>query len=195
MKSKILVSLLGCIGIAAQASTTTYQVGDLISGSYQPSTSFATLAEATLDNKTFTFTLSAGDLAALFSKGAFIGVMAVDETGRRVLPGISAVNGGVASVTLSKGGGPGGGWDFRTGFGKGSDRLVGNETVTWTETFSAPVDLSRFALHVQGLTDKQGESAWYALSPVPEPGTYAMMLAGLGLIGVMARQRKARQAG
>lgn len=30
-------------------------------------------------------------------------------------------------------------------------------------------------------------------SPVPEPETYAMMLAGLGLLGTMARRKKARQ--
>jgi len=30
-----------------------------------------------------------------------------------------------------------------------------------------------------------------ALAPVPEPETYAMMLGGLGLLGFMARRRKA----
>lgn len=33
-----------------------------------------------------------------------------------------------------------------------------------------------------------------ALTPVPEPETYAMMLAGLGLVGFAARRRKANQA-
>jgi hypothetical protein len=31
-------------------------------------------------------------------------------------------------------------------------------------------------------------------SPVPEPETYAMMLAGLGLVSIVARRRKQRQA-
>jgi hypothetical protein len=29
-----------------------------------------------------------------------------------------------------------------------------------------------------------------SVSPVPEPETYAMLLAGLGLVGAMARRRK-----
>ena len=31
-------------------------------------------------------------------------------------------------------------------------------------------------------------------APVPEPETYAMLLAGLGLVGVMSRRRKAVKA-
>jgi hypothetical protein len=33
-----------------------------------------------------------------------------------------------------------------------------------------------------------------SVSPVPEPETYALMLAGLGLVGFMARKRKAKAA-
>ena len=33
-----------------------------------------------------------------------------------------------------------------------------------------------------------------SVSAVPEPETYAMMLAGLGLMGAIARRRKAKQA-
>lgn len=34
----------------------------------------------------------------------------------------------------------------------------------------------------------------FSVSAVPEPGTYAMMLAGLALVGTIARRRKANQA-
>ncbi|WP_374049964.1 FxDxF family PEP-CTERM protein [Nitrosomonas sp. sh817] len=33
--------------------------------------------------------------------------------------------------------------------------------------------------------------AGFEVTPVPEPETYAMLLAGLGLVGFMARRRKA----
>lgn len=35
-------------------------------------------------------------------------------------------------------------------------------------------------------------TALYSLAPVPEPETYAMLLAGLGLVGAIARRRKAK---
>jgi hypothetical protein len=45
-----------------------------------------------------------------------------------------------------------------------------------------------------GLSTGSAISASYggsmAVSPVPEPETYAMMLAGLGLVGFMARRRR-----
>jgi hypothetical protein len=35
-----------------------------------------------------------------------------------------------------------------------------------------------------------GTTTVYSLAPVPEPETYALMLAGLALIGFMARRRR-----
>lgn len=53
----------------------------------------------------------------------------------------------------------------------------------------------RVGLHVQGLSlpSGGGTSAEYAIAPVPEPSTWAMLLAGLGMLGFMAR-RRAKQA-
>jgi hypothetical protein len=48
---------------------------------------------------------------------------------------------------------------------------------------------------LQGVALSEGQSAvWDGVSPVPEPETYAMLLAGLALIGV-ARRRRAGKAG
>lgn len=41
--------------------------------------------------------------------------------------------------------------------------------------------------------DTTGEVAVQSVGPVPEPETYAMFLAGLGLLGFVARQRKGQQ--
>lgn len=38
----------------------------------------------------------------------------------------------------------------------------------------------------------QGEPVPVPVNPVPEPGTYALMLAGLAVLGVVGRRRKAR---
>jgi hypothetical protein len=49
-------------------------------------------------------------------------------------------------------------------------------------------------VHVRSLIGGQSESLVTVVSAVPEPETYAMMLAGLGLMGAVARRRKAKQA-
>lgn len=47
-----------------------------------------------------------------------------------------------------------------------------------------------YGVRVMNLTDSNGRHQ-DLLAPIPEPGTYAMFLAGLGLMGVIARRRRA----
>lgn len=60
--------------------------------------------------------------------------------------------------------------------------FVGNnlDYVYMTEGYPSPAGTEHFTAH--GVAN---------INPVPEPETYGMLLAGLGLVGVMARRRKA----
>lgn len=64
---------------------------------------------------------------------------------------------------------PSGAWNFNTSIG-------------YQDFYNHKTALSSYSLAV-----RDGD---VAVSPIPEPETYAMMLAGLGLLGVMARRRK-----
>jgi hypothetical protein len=179
--------------LALLASTASYAASDdygtLLSGSFQPTDSFATLSYSTTDNMLYNFTLTAYDLDTIFTNGAFIGAIAVDADSDVTVSNVV----GDTVVSVSPGGGPGGIWDFRFDLtGPQQARLTANESISFDATFSQAVMLGSdsFALHVQGLTDAQGGSAWYIPTPVPEPETYAMMLAGLGFLGFTAKRRK-----
>lgn len=187
--------VLGLLSLPSQAVTTSYTFGLLLSGDFTPADDFATLDVTTTDNLTYDFTLTSLDLDALFTDGAFIGAMAINTDPNltaQTLPtaDLTGVGNGVDTIDVSAGGGPGGVWDGRYVYGLGANnRLNGLETVSWTSTFDTETSFvgDLFALHVRGLTDEQGGSAWYI--PIPEPGTYVLMAVGLGLLGFIARRR------
>ena len=71
--------------------------------------------------------------------------------------------------------------------------LVSNGTVTnfaelvnWVG--SAPASLT--IVGIKSATSLSSYSGVVAVTPVPEPETYAMLLAGLGVMGAIARRRK-----
>lgn len=199
----LAMSLAGAISSANAAQSYSFDFGTLLSGSYQPGASFASMSITSTDDMTFTFDLKANDLNSLFTSGAFISTAIFNTTSGSAptSTAISPGSWGVSSVTAVSAPNVGGiTFDFGSGFptsgaGGGVLRLTANEEVLWSVKF-ASVQSSLLAspyaaLHVQGLTDAQGSSAWYTpTTPVPEPETYAMLLAGVGILGVMTRRRK-----
>ena len=59
-------------------------------------------------------------------------------------------------------------------------------------TFAAPHLKVQFLKDV-GQDKATGDLLSREIPPVPEPETYAMLLAGMGLVGVIARRRRAEQ--
>jgi hypothetical protein len=189
MMNKLIRNMIGSAVLAtsfsANATVDTY--GELLSGTFQPATTFASMSYTNIGN-VYSFTLNAFDLDSIFTDGSFIGAIAVDATN---MPTISNVVGDTV-VSVANGGGPTGIFDFRFDLtDQQQNRLTANESVSWDATFTQDVNLSldSFALHVQGLTREQGDSAWYTATPVPEPEVYAMMLIGLGMLGFTAKRK------
>ncbi len=197
MKRTLKALILSLSMLAStSALATTEQYGTLLSGSFQPTKSFASLS-VTGSGSVYNFTLNAFGLNSLFTKDAFIGVIAVDINAK-LKPVISNVTGG-SPVSIGNGKGPKGAFEFRFDLsGSMGTRLTDGESVSWTATFAKPVTFEgeQFALHVQGLTNAQGRSGWYvnSASPVPEPETLGMLLSGLGLIGFVASRKKKTNA-
>lgn len=186
---QLMRNMLGSAALLAcfSANAAVEDFGTLLSGSFQPDTTFATMSYTNVGN-VYSFTLSAYDLDTIFTEGSFIGAIAVDAGSQPLVTNVS----GDTAVSVTNGGGPTGIFDFRFDLTAAQQaRLTANETVSWDATFTEPVTFSSgsFALHVQGMADAQGGSAWYSSTPVPEPETYAMMMAGLGMLGFTAKRK------
>ena len=90
-------------------------------------------------------------------------------------------------------------YDFSYQTAATEDRFLSGDTAIWTitgqgVTFDSFVSPLKMMVHVQalsdGLSEKIGAVAVNVAAPVPEPETYAMFLAGLGIMGGIARRRK-----
>jgi hypothetical protein len=93
-------------------------------------------------------------------------------------------------------------WSFAGKDGEVMENYTTDDSATWshftrTFTFAAPTKVVlRFA--AEGASDSYGGSIdnvslSRVTTPVPEPESYAMMIAGLGLMGAIARRRKQRK--
>lgn len=69
-----------------------------------------------------------------------------------------------------------------------------NATNGWGQTFTATYKVyigDSTGMELASAVGKSTAETWTWLAPVPEPETYAMLLAGLGLMGFIARRRTA----
>lgn len=200
-KSLVAAGLLAC---SASVQAASYEFGSLLTGSsgYTAPDSFASDPFAVLDaefsGSVWTFTLTVNNnLFSSFGDEAFIGGMKFDfdpdPASSLVSTFIASNVGGVASVSSTSGDCSGGSgcFDFGTRFGQGAGgRLSQNDYVTWSvANLSSDSTLANMHIHVQGIDG--GYSAKYTpvMTLVPEPEVYAMLLAGLGLIGLSLRRR------
>ena len=203
-KSAIAIAAaLACAG--AQAQTTTYSFGTQLTGSLQPASSFASLSVTTTNNTSYLFDLQlTSNFGSLFNNSnAFVGKVlfntaGVDPIGSSVA--LAPGSWGVSKIKYNSNSAQPGSidFDFSETLGQGANnRLVSGERVVWTTSFAQPTGFvaPQFALHVQSI-GTNGDSGWYipTVTPIPEPETYALMLAGLGLLGFAARRRKLKEA-
>ena len=191
------------LGFGAPASAQTFSFGNFLTGD-EVSTGGATWATMSINNTSgndYTFTLSLGtnfdDIfgsqsyvnEAFFNASDFLSVGAPTLLDSSGVTSISSVNG--------SNNGPTGIFEFGDRFGQNANnRLSAGETVSWSQTFASALTLisPEVGLKVQGIGDNgQGSATYTPTTPIPEPETYAMLLAGLGLL-VFARRRTARSS-
>jgi len=200
---------LAAAGTASADTTYSYDFGTLFSNTGpSPVPTFANLSVTTADFMTFNFDLKIGsNLDAVFaSLGSipFVSSLQVNTFGPDPSSAISGGSWGVTEVRQNSNPNSAGSvsWDFTDAFcGSGTacnpnnagSRLTQGEEVKWTATFAGaqnpPFDTPAFLLKVQ---TSGGSAEYIPATPVPEPEIYAMLAAGLGLMGFVARRRRTR---
>ena len=214
-KNKSIYFLAGLLAVtgatfsnlANSAVTTIYNFGDLLTAStgYTAPTNFASNPFANLEATNngggewiFMLTISNSNFSSSFGSNAFIGSMSFDfdpepQVSQPATLFLGSNVGGVTSVESTNGTGKSGlsDIDFGTKFGQGAgNRLSQNDWVKWEVSgLNSASALANMYVHVQGI--EGGYSAKYTpvVSVIPEPGTYAMLLAGLGLLGFTTRKK------
>ena len=196
---------LGFTTLANSAVNTIYNFGTLLTASsgYTAPTNFASSPFANLEATNngggewiFMLTINS-NFSSSFGSNAYIGSMSFDFSPEPQVsqPLTTFVDSNSVGMTVGSTNGTGSSGlsdiDFGTKFGQGAgNRLSQNEWVKWEVSGLNSVSaLANMYVHVQGING--GYSAKYTpvVSAIPEPETYAMLLAGLGLLGFAARKK------
>ncbi|MGQ0511264.1 MAG: FxDxF family PEP-CTERM protein [Betaproteobacteria bacterium] len=186
-----------------------YQLAHPTSTVYQPSGTFATMSVTSYDSIHYRFDLQAlPTFGSLFNNAnaSIGGVVFNTPNAAPVVDSVQLASGtwGVGSIwhlpySFQLGGIA---FDFTealTGNGFADSHLSSGERVVWETTFAQPTTFAAppFAVKVFGIGANDSAYAFYAptsVSPIPEPETYGMLLAGLGMLGFAARRRKQKEA-
>jgi hypothetical protein len=177
-------------GVAAQATVTTSVLGDTTTytENFNGGTSFSAGAFNAPTSDDYLWLSMPGSSTASYSFSALTAVQsltvsfwysAVSTAASWSLSGPSNALGNTGLGFLLNNPGPGG--------VQGVDQQV---SYTWNNLSAGNYTLA----FGTGLGSLKVDDVQISVTAVPEPETYAMMLAGLGLMGTIVRRRKAKQA-
>ncbi|QEL66391.1 hypothetical protein OTERR_29150 [Oryzomicrobium terrae] len=200
-KTLLSLAVAGAMAVgasAASAATQSYSFSSCLSGC---SGSVASIATLTLNDIVGGVSFS---LTSTAPPGSFIGKFLMDgPNGTFASTGVQTISSGTwVAVPASNSNTSLNGYQWTVDFppppGNG-DHFLPGDNAAWTilgagvsvASFTNP---ARMMIHLQNIPPGYGMDDSAKLAPaVPEPETYAMFLAGLGLMGVLARRKQARR--
>ncbi len=196
---KAVLAVLATAALGSGAANAAYSLSGLVSGPLANPGSFVAWVDASAADSAATLDFVLNGFRSLDGHNSYEDVLTLTINDTQTFSGSFNLGGGGTSdtlfgngtaVTLNQNGvapGTGIGWNggTTTVTGLSFNLLAGHNTF-------------KFAYSAPGLSNGRGQSlqdeAWgvasASVSAVPEPETYAMMLAGLGLMGTIARRRK-----